>query len=177
MSYPVTQMAKTRVFRGRDVLFPAFGAALAEARGTREVGAVIQRIHKDSEFGDVLKGVDHARLQFYEAGTVQAPDPILLWALASIYGKNLMDWLRLLLWNRKHLGERDAPEGVRNIGEADMMRVSADDRVLIRKLRGLPSDAQERVIHQIDMEMLMLTSKGGARGAEGGTFRSSRGKR
>lgn len=170
LTYPVHRMSKSRTERGRKVVLPAFGAALQAARGNWEEGVVIQRV---KEYTPALTKLDQSRLEFYEAGAVLSPDPLLLLALSVIYGVNLMDWMRLLKWNRENLGSSQAPEAVATIGEGDM-RLSALDRDWVKRLHNLPQDAQERVLHNLRMEETMATTVQAGPSLQKGTFRKRR---
>lgn len=66
--------------RERPVFVPLFGARLRELRGDQSLAEVCRAI---SSFGFAL---DHSTLFHYERGTVKAPDPALLFALAHHYG-------------------------------------------------------------------------------------------
>lgn len=167
-NYPVTPMPKTgKKERGRTVWIPTFGAALEQARGRWDKGTVLQRVR---DFSPAFTHFDQSRLNYYEAGAVQSPDALLVWALSLIYGRSLVDLLHILKWNREHLYTSVDPEEVGHVGEADTMRLTADDKGIIRRLRSLPSLDQERVIHYMDT-LVLATGKGGAQDAGEATFR------
>lgn len=168
MSYPVIAMPKTRVHRGRNVLIPAFGAALAEARGGQDIGVAVERVR---EFSPALSKFDHSRLDHYEAGTVLAPDPLALHALAEIYGRSLMEWIKLLAWNRVHLYAVSPPSHLGDIEET-AMRITGTDRHFISQLRDLPEDAKSRVLRLLDLELRAAATGGAA--LEEPTFRKAR---
>ncbi len=63
----------------RPIYVPLFGARLRELRGQQTIAEVCRAVRA---FGFAL---DHSTLIHYERGTVKAPDPALLFALARHY--------------------------------------------------------------------------------------------
>jgi transcriptional regulator with XRE-family HTH domain len=81
--------------RERIVYVPQFGAHLRRLRGQQTIADVCRAVNA---FGFVL---DHSTLIHYERGTVKAPDPALLFALAHHYGvKDLDDLIGRLVKER-----------------------------------------------------------------------------
>lgn len=87
----------------RVVHVPAFGARLRELRGDHTIAEVCRAVRA---FGFAL---DHSTLIHYERGTVKAPDPALLFALAHHYEvDDLGELIRLLVRERLGRATRQA---------------------------------------------------------------------
>lgn len=151
--------------RGRTVWIPTFGAALEAARGRWDRGTVLQRVR---DFSSAFAHVDQSRLDFYEAGAVQNPDALFVWALSTIYGRSMADLMVILKWNRENLYQKAKPEDIAAIGEAETMRVTTEDKGVIRRLRSLSKTDQDRVCHYLDT--LLIAGRGGET-VEEATFR------
>lgn len=78
----------------RPVVVAAFGARLGELRGEKSAEIVVRQM---GQLGVTLTA---STLYQYEAGTVNAPDPGVLWALAKIYQVDLDDLIALLVAER-----------------------------------------------------------------------------
>jgi transcriptional regulator with XRE-family HTH domain len=82
--------------RERQIFCPQFGALLAKLRGEQSRSAVCRFITED--FGLWL---DRSTLLAYERGTVRAPDPAILFALAYHYGvEDVGDLISVLVKER-----------------------------------------------------------------------------
>lgn len=93
--------------RTRPIVAPTFGAHLQALRGAHSRGAICDQL---TPFGLSL---DRSTLLQYERGTVGSPDPVILWALAQIYGMRLDDLFSALVFDRTGqvvpVHEPDAP--------------------------------------------------------------------
>lgn len=82
---------------GRKVVAPSFGRQLTSLRGTRNRGGICRGVM-------AIGGIrfDRSTLLQYERGTVGAPDPVAVYALAEIYGVAVADLIRCLVADRAH---------------------------------------------------------------------------
>ena len=93
MARPTARAA--RHSRERVIAVPHFGARLRALRGQQTIAEVCRAVQA---FGLAL---DHSTLIHYERGTVKAPDPALLYALAHHYDvDDLGELIQLLVQER-----------------------------------------------------------------------------
>lgn len=78
------------------------GETLAAARGQR--GWSLRAVEKKT-------GIHNAHLSQIEKGTIERPDPNMLWTLATIYELNFQDLMRLA----GHVGQRQANDTRRSV--------------------------------------------------------------
>ena len=82
---------RAKTSSGRAIVAPLFGEQLRKLRGGQSRGQVCGAL---ARFGLT---VDRSTLLHYEAGTVAAPDPAVLWALGRHYGLDTIDELLTVL--------------------------------------------------------------------------------
>lgn len=123
----------------QPVVVPAFGAELVRARKARNL-----------EPKDVLRHLRSLRVACspaafsrYEAGQRQAPDPVVLHALAKLYDVRIESWLQLLWAERAGKPLTTAVEGIG-------MLVSGPEEHFVRLFRALRVEDQRFVMQFID---------------------------
>lgn len=78
----------------------------------------------------------------YEGGTVEAPDPGVLWALSKVYGVDLNDLISSLVANRNDPQLQALPPTV----EADVVLTDAADRAIFELLHSVPAATRDEVL-------------------------------
>lgn len=101
--------------KSREVIVPAFGQKLKEARGALTPGKVVAKIHAMSP---LMHGFTRPQLDRYESGQTPRPDPAALAFLAELYKANLGDWISALVAEREALLNVDLPESPTASGES-----------------------------------------------------------
>jgi transcriptional regulator with XRE-family HTH domain len=160
--------------RERPVLVGAFGKRLAELRGNRSRQQIVNRA------AALGVKIDPTALFHYERGSIAAPDPSALWALARIYGVALEELVSLLVANRNDPDV--APESVRPssapsivvegeserqflerlLGLSPAMREELEEFLAIRALRELPRDERAALLATIHQSARLSAPRGGA---------------
>jgi len=119
---------------------PQFGARLRELRGEQTIAEVCRAVRA---FGFAL---DHSTLIHYERGTVKAPDPALLFALAHHYDvDDLGELIRLLVHER--LGRPVTPKAMHAVFVSHSWRhYTRDQRRLVELFADLTQRSQDVVV-------------------------------
>lgn len=109
-----------------------WGQRLRDLRGKRSGGWVIQRLASAGiSFTD-------STLSQYERGTVIAPDPVVLWGLAQIYGVEVGQLIETLAQNRRQPDLTELPPA-----QPGAVLLEADEREVLERLRMLPTDERK----------------------------------
>jgi len=122
--------------QSRPVRVRAFGKKLAELRGARSAEQVLIRARV---LGIKLTA---STLYQYEGGTVEAPDPGVLWALSKVYGVDLNDLIALLVANRNDPHLEELPP----IAEGHVVLTDPADRTLFEALQGVPTATRNEML-------------------------------
>jgi len=122
--------------RDRPVHVPVFGAHLRDLRGDQTIADVCRAVRV---YGFAL---DHSTLIHYERGTVKAPDPALLFALAHHYEVEEFDHLVHLLV-RERLGR---PVRAVFVSHHRGSRYSRDQRRLVEWFAELSDRSREALL-------------------------------
>lgn len=110
----------------------AWGRRLKELRGKHSGGWVIRRLASlGISFTD-------STLSQYERGTVLAPDPVVLWGLARIYGTDVSVLIESLAENRRNPDLEELPSS-----QPGAVLLEPDERALLDRLRGLPDEERK----------------------------------
>jgi transcriptional regulator with XRE-family HTH domain len=120
--------------RERPIVVPEFGRLLSTWRTVepkRSRGVVCRQL-----FNRYGLHLDDTSLLQYERGTVAAPDPAMLWALARIYGANFLALVAALVAERTRRPLTDAAHAT---GPMDL---NDDERSIIESLRAMPPARQ-----------------------------------
>lgn len=104
----------------RPVVVPIFGNRLLELRGGRSAEIVIRRMRT---LGVTLTA---STLYQYEAGTVNAPDPGVLWALGKIYQVPVDELIAVLVLERGGGKSHEADLKLINTEEQRLRRIAAE---------------------------------------------------
>lgn len=142
VTYPVMPMTEKNAAARARILVPAFGAALARARGAQPIGTFLARL---AEYSKALAKVDQTRVNRYQAGAVEHPDALLVRAWAEITGTNFLWLLDVLRWNREHPTRKDVPAQLDTTQQEAGMRVTGTDRDLLRRFHSLPTTVQDQI--------------------------------
>lgn len=149
--------------RSRNPQLQAFGAALAEMRG----GSSREQISiKLANLGVPLGG---STLAQYEKGTVWAPDPGVLWGLATIYKEPLELLVAMLTTNRsdptlQSFEGRDLIRHARTGQQAPHLKGGADvpAEARVRELQGRIEDYERTLtdIRKVAGKLLTIAARG-----------------
>ncbi len=130
---------------GRPVVVGAWGRQLTTLRQKRSLSTVLRKLR---QLG--IDNISRSTLYQYEKGQVTAPDPVVLWGLAQIYGIDVGQLIEALARNRRHpdLAELPPPRP----GPA---LLEPDEREVLERLRALPT--QER---KLFLDFIAFRSRG-----------------